>query len=471
MPLHQEVYEALRQRILMGQLPAGTRVPSTRGLAEQMRVSRNTVLEAFDQLTAEGYVIGRHGSGTYVANALPEQLLNIRAKQNLEQVQPTRQSLSKRGLSIANAPRMPHHATRYGFHWLPNLSEFPRQLWGRMVARHARRIPKELFYYMGCAGHEPLRKAIAAYLGVTRGVRCSWEQVVITTGSQQSLDLTIRLLLDPGDQVWLEDPGYLGARGALLANAAKIIPVPVDHEGLSIREGVKRGKHARLAFVTPSCQFPLTVTMSLSRRLELLNWAHKKQAWILEDDYDSEFRYSSRPIPAIQGLDQHQRVIYTGTFSKIMFPALRLGYVIVPPDLVETFANARWVTDIRSPALEQAALTDFINEGHLQRHVRRLRIAYAERQSQLTTAIRRELNGLLEIQPAHAGMHLVAWLPPGADDQKMSAKAARAGIYAMPLSPFAINRPKRGALLLGFTGVTAGKMDQWVKELAAALKV
>jgi GntR family transcriptional regulator/MocR family aminotransferase len=318
-----------------------------------------------------------------------------------------------------------------------------------------------------------LRETIAAHLGEARAVRCEASQVIVVTGAQQAVDLAARVLLDPGDTAWVEDPGYQGARGALVAAGIRLAPVPVDREGLDVRRGAREGPGARLVYVTPSHQYPLGVTMSLNRRLALLEWASASGAWILEDDYDSEYRYAGRPLAALQGLDTAGRVIYAGTFSKVLFPALRLGYLVVPPDLVDAFVAARALADRHSPSVTQAALADFIDGGHFARHVRRTRALYAERQAALVRAARRSLGGVLEVAPAEAGMHLMGWLVAGLDDRAAARAALTRNVDAPPLSGFRVRparRGERGGLVLGYAAYTPREIDDACGRLAAALR-
>ena len=365
----------------------------------------------------------------------------------------------------ARFPELPS-AFRPGF---PALEAFPSAVWAKLLAKRWHDPTPDLLAPGDPAGHRPLREAIAHYLAVARAVRCHPDQVIVTAGSQQALDLAARLLLDPGDTAWIEDPGYLGARGALLGAGATLVPVPVDDEGLDVAAGIALAPQARLICISPSCQYPLGMTMSLSRRLALLEWATKAGAWVLEDDYNSEYRYANRPLAALQGIDTEGRVIYIGSFSKVLFPSMRLGYLVVPPDLVDPFIAMRSRTDIHSPTLEQAVLSDFISEGHFARHIRRMRALYAQRQAILIEAASRELSGLMEILPADAGMHLIGWLSPGTDDQAASARALARGIFAPALSSFYIGPPGPPALLLGYTGVTEQEIRHGVSQLAIAL--
>ncbi len=473
-PLYRQLYEALRNAILEGQLVARTRLPSTRILADELEVSRNTVLNAFEQLLAEGYLEGKVGAGTYVSSAPPDDLLQVKGKTPQSQPRGGKgRTLSRRGLTIATTRvTRANSASQYTpFHpGLPALDSFPFDIWSRLEARHWAHPTRELFNYGESQGYKPLREALATYLNAARAVRCEADQVIMVAGSQQALDLAARVLLDPGDVVWFENPGYNGARGALAAAGAEIVPVPVDGEGLDIAAGISRHPAARMVYVSPSHQYPLGVTMSLARRFALLEWANRCGAWVLEDDYDSEYRYASRPLAALQGLDSENRVIYFGTFSKVLFPSLRLGYLVVPSDMVETFVTARALTDRHSPLIEQALLADFITEGHFARHIRRMRALYAERQAALVESAAQELDGLLDVQPAEAGMHLVGWLPQGSDELRITQHLAANGIETPPLSQYCVEPYPRPALLLGYAAWTVEEIREGVRRLAGALR-
>ena len=319
-------------------------------------------------------------------------------------------------------------------------------------------------------GFGPCREAIAEYVTTVRGVRCNPSQVMIVNGSQQGLEISARALLDPGDPVWIEEPGYPGAVQAFGAVTGNPIPVPVDRDGLDVKEGIKRCPKARAAFITPSHQFPMAMTMSAGRRMMLLDWAFRNNSWIVEDDYDSEYDFRKRPIAAVQGLDTNARVIYVGTFSKVLFPSLRIGYLIIPSDLVSAFSRIRQASDLSHSTLEQAVLADFIQEGHLARHIRRMRMLYMERNGMLAAEIEMQLGSTVELVSAQAGMHLVCLLPAGVEDTIVWQEAARVGIASWPLSICYQRKPERGGLILGYGAVDRKQIQDGVKKLAAVIQ-
>jgi GntR family transcriptional regulator / MocR family aminotransferase len=473
--LTRQIYRALRDGILAGRLVGGLRLPSTRALADDLGVSRNTVVAAFDQLVAEGYVESRVGRGTRVSHTLPDQLLRARSRPRVRAIsRAAASSPSERGQQLlAHARRKSVVEDGAGAFapGVPALDLFPWAIWSRLVTTRARGLDSRATGYTDSLGWCPLREAVARYVGVARGVACTADQVVIVGGSQQGLDLVARVVTDPGDSAWIEDPGYHGALGAFAAAGLRIAGVPVDADGLSVAAGRVGGPVARLIYVTPSHQFPLGVTMSLSRRLELLGAAAEMGAWIIEDDYDSEFRYVSRPLTALQGLDTDGRVVYVGTFSKVMFPALRIGFAIAPHTLVPALAAARQFAGTQQAVLEQMVLADFIDGGHFERHVRRMRGVYAERQQDLIDALRSEADGLIEASPAGSGMHLVGWLPPGVDDADVARHAAARGVDAIPLSAFAIGRGAgRPGVLLGYAHVGRAAIFGAAAHLASAVR-
>jgi GntR family transcriptional regulator / MocR family aminotransferase len=473
-PLYRQLYVELRTAILSGRLKAGTRLPPTRAWAEDLGVSRNTVLGVYQQLFSEGYVEGVVGSGTFVARRLPEALLQARPMATEAASLSSRdRPLSKRGQTLAE--NLGHLGDRV-FGKLrpfrcatPDYASFPFEIWARLLAKYSRNPSYNLLGYVYPAGYPRLREAIAAYLRSARAVRCEAEQVIIIPGSQIALDIAIQMLLDPGDTVLIEDPGYFGVRGICARAGVRLAPVPIDAEGISIRVIRKNRDGARLVYVTPSHQFPLGVTMSLARRLELLEWARQSKVWIFEDDCDGEYRYTGRPISSLQGLDGEQRVIYTGTFSKVLFPSLRIGYMVAPPDLVDAFIKGRVMTDLHSATIPQAALADFIEEGHFARHLRRMRKLYAERQSCFVAAAKGDLAGLLDIAESGAGMHLMGWLPCGIDDRAAARAAWHRNLITAPLSAFSLRPVQRGALVLGYTAFDEREIRSGVRLLKAAL--
>jgi GntR family transcriptional regulator/MocR family aminotransferase len=472
-PLYLQLYHALRQVILSGQLSAGTQLPPTRVLATELAVSRTTVVTAFEQLFAEGYLEARVGSGTFVASALPEEMLYVRTQRVPLQERERLPRLSQCSQRMMHSPLVPHlqaPQTRAFQPGLPALDAFPFDVWSKLAARRYQHPPFELLAYGDPAGYRPLRDAIARYLTTSRAVRCQPEQVLIVSGAQQAIDLTARILLEEGDVVWMENPGYHRARGILLGAGARVVSVPLDQEGLNIEAGKRLSENARMAYVTPSHQYPMGITMSLARRLALLDWAQRVGAWILEDDYDSEFRYRGRPFASLQGLDAYGQVIYVGSFSKVLFPALRLGYVVVPIELVEPFVAMRALCGRYAPTLEQAIVADFINEGHFLRHIRRMRALYAHRQQILVDAVQQELYGVVEMEEHEAGMHLIGWLPQGLDDCLVSQLVAQQGMDVQALSVYSEQKPERQGLLFGYAGVNEQEIRDGIKHVARVIE-
>jgi GntR family transcriptional regulator/MocR family aminotransferase len=479
--LYEQLYQELRHRILHGQLAPGSRLPSTRTLARELGVSRNTVLYAYNQLLAEGYVVGQTGSGTYVASTLPD--MAPVSESPVSPPEPSRPfwapALSAYGQRVTSgaAELMPSDtfrraSIRYDFRYgLPAVDEFPHAIWRRLLARRMRTATRHSLHYGAPAGYLPLRQAIAAYLRRARAVVCDPEQIVIVNGSQQALDLAARLLLNPGDRVVIEDPNYQGARQVFLAAGARLVAIPVDVEGLATEELPSDAALSRLAYVTPSHQFPSGAIMSLSRRLALLAWAERMDAYILEDDYDSEFRYTGRPLEAVQGLDHSGRVIYVGTFSKVLFPSLRLGYLVLPRPLVAAFTAAKWLTDRHTSTFEQQVLSDFITEGHFERHLRRSRTRYAARLTALLETLHEALGHRIEISGANTGMHLLVWLNHLApeDMAPFIARAAGVGVGIYSVAPYFIRPVHRAGLLMGYTAMTPDEIRAGVHRLASVL--
>jgi len=494
-PLYDQLYGALRQRVVDGTLAPGTRLASTRAFAVELGVSRFTVVTAFSSLIAEGYVTATRGGGTFVARTLPEQMMGVRragrppAPKHARVARvaaPVEPVLSERGKSLSavviTGPRNRTGEPRPFRPRRPPLDCFPFALWSRVVRRQWRDFQHELLDYGDPAGYRPLRESIATHVAATRGVRCSADQIVVTSGAQQATDLLARLLLDPGDPAWIEEPGYLDLRGALVAAGARLIPVPVDANGLDVDTGMRLAPDARVACVSPSHQYPTGATLSASRRFELLAWAERAGAWIIEDDYDSYFRYRGRPLPALQRLDAErrepngaERVIYVGTFSKTMFPSLRLGYCVVPESLVDAVVNARAVADRNSPLADQAALAAFIDAGHYDRHLRRIRTHCVERYDAIRHHVTRSLGSAVTLAPANAGTHVVAWLHgetrgSGPLDVRVSEAAAADGMVIFPMSRYYIGPAPHNGIVLGYGGLTPALIASGVRRLARVLE-
>lgn len=470
-PLYRQIYDSLRDAIVAGRLAPGATIPATRVLAQELAVSRNTTAAALAQLRAEGYLDVRPRSGTRVSPLLPDTLLAAPGDRAPSATRAARHpALSRHGARLAALPvshPSPPRPFRFG---VPALDAFPWSLWARLTSRRLRQSATALSGYERAQGFAPLREAITTYVRAARGAVCTPDQVIITNGAQQGLDLLARVLVDPGDQVWVENPGYPSARAAFTAVGARIVPIPLDREGLDVRAGARRAPRARLVYTTPSRQYPVGVTMSAARRFELLRWAARADAWVVEDDYDSEFRYVSRPLACLQGLDESGRVLYVGTFSKTLFPGLRLGYVIAPPALVAPLATARAVADWHSAGVEQAVVADFIRDGHFARHIRRMRVLYQARRDALLGALAQLPGNALELADAGAGMHVLAWLPRGVSDRHVAELALAAGLEVAPLSGFATGPLRRGGLVLGYTEFAPAALKAAVRRLSTVLE-
>ena len=473
-PLHRQLYDGYREAIVDGRLRPGHRLPSTRTLARDLQISRMPVVIAFEQLVAEGYLESRVGAGSFVSSALPDHATTPAGHTPRTSVppRPGPRRVPREALPVTAEPWLASWgAFRVG---QPALDEFPAELWARLVARRARLLPRRQMMYGDAMGFPPLREALADHLRTMRSVVCTAEQIMIVNGSQQALALAGRAVLDPGDAVWIEDPGYGGARNALTLAGARLVSVAVDHDGLDVAAGIAGCPAARAAYVTPSHQYPLGTILSAPRRLQLLDWARRRGAWLLEDDYDSEHRYDNQPIASLQGLDTDQRVIYIGTFSKVLFPALRVGYLVIPSDLIARFRRIRSAMDDFPAPLYQAVLAEFIRDGHFARHMRRMRAVYAERRRVLVGAIERELGDAVQISGDRAGMHLVMMLPPGTRDQDIAIRAAQRGISVIPLSscyraPHPRPRPRPG-LVLGYGATRTTEIPDAVRRLKASLR-
>src|SRR5215813_3306770 len=457
-PLYRQIYGRIAGAVLDGRLAPGARLPSARSLAAQLAIARGTVETAYQLLAGEGYIVARGAAGTLVAPALDRKLLMsgraARGKRAPAPPVPT-------GMSVG--PPLP---LRMG---LPALDAFPHKIWSRLFARQARALRPADLVYQSPAGQEALRVEVARYLAVARGVACLPQQVFITGGFQGALGLVIRAVLQPGDTAWVEDPGYDNARNALRLAGARVVGIPVDREGMDVPRALAKAPPARLAVVTPTHQAPLTVTLSLPRRMALLDWAAAQDAWIVEDDYDSEYRYLGKPLPALKGIDRQDRVLFVGSFSKVLSPGLRIGYLVVPPALVERVAA---VADLLQPppaALVQATIAEFLAHGYFGRHIRRMRQLYGERRAALVKALRERLPGTLDIDLQPGGMHLVARLPRGTDDVTLVAGLIKRGLGPSPLSAWGVAAPYAPGLLISFTNVDVKKAGVVARQLADAL--
>ena len=491
----QAVFDRLRQGILAGTLPAGTRLPPTRVMAEEIGVARQTVVLAYERLAAEGYVRARTGSGTYVAPDLPDA---APAPASVPRVAAS--DLSARGMRLA---KIPAHATQAATQavtsrmvadneaaagdtttnavgleapagsllagGVPAHEMFPAQAWLRCTARVLRQMPPELAGYPPPQGLPELRQQIAAHLAATRGLLADPDCIMVTGGTQQALRLAADLLLDAGDAVWVEDPGYIAGRGALIAAGAVPVAVPSDGEGLDVAAGVHLAPEARLALVAPSHSTPLGGALPIGRRLALLDWAARANAWVLEDDCDSEFRWEGRPLPPLATLDRTGRVIYCGTFSKTLAPAIRLGFAVVPAPLVPAFVRARTLMDRGSSSLSQAVLTEFMRQGLLAPHIRRVRTEYAARRQAVLAALRRHAPAVTPIA-APGGLHMVARLPDGCDEIT-AVRACRARDLAVaPLRAYFAGPPRMAGLVIGFAGTPAALAADLARRLAGAIR-
>ena len=473
-PLYRQIYGGLRTAIVERLLRPGQRLPSTRALADELGVSRISVLEAFEQLTAEGYCEGRVGRGTFIAELLPRELASRNRASSAPEppgprpIAPGIVPADEPWLRGTGAFRMSH----------PAVEHFPMALWARLVARHASNPKRRELFYGDALGLLALRGAVADYLRTARAVRCEPEQIMITSGSQQAIEIAARVLLEPGSAVWIEEPGHGEIREPLRRAGGRLVTVPVDQEGLDVAAGIAREPQARAVYLTPSHQFPLGVTMTAARRLQVLAWARRAGAWILEDDYDSEFRYTGRPLPCMQGLEADSndgspsRVLYVGTFSKTLVSGLRLGYMVVPDALIEPFRAARSTVDRHTPTIHQQVLADFIGEGHYFRHIRHVRSLCAERQAVLVDAVASRLRGAMTIDADPAGLHVLGRLAPGLDDVAAHAAAMRRGVRSAPLSGFYVGQPApaTSALVLGYGGFDEPQTRRAVDELAIALE-
>jgi GntR family transcriptional regulator/MocR family aminotransferase len=466
--LFRQVYLGLRNAILSGTFRANNRLPSTRDLADQLGISRTVVLMAYDQLLAEGFVTGRGGSGTYVTKDLSSNRL-VTPKKSIKF------RLSNFGSAAADAAasldfrgrRLPSH--RYDFacgRSESDIETFPFEAWRRILMRRARKAPVGELDYGPAAGSLALREAICSHLRRSRAVVCDASDVIVVNGSQQGLDLIVRVLLERGDRVGIENPSYQGTKEILLAAGVRLLPVPVDRDGLI---PAKLPEDARVCFVTPSHQFPTGAILTLARRLALLDWAKRKNAVIVEDDYDGEFRYEGQPLESLQGLDAEGRIIYVGTFSRTVFPSLRVGYLIVPKSLTAAFTAAKWLNDQHSATLEQQTLAEFITTGAYERHLRRVRRRNTARRSALLESIEKYLGDRVEVTGDGAGAHVVFWPRQRVSEESIVAKAASRGVGVYGISRYFLNRPSRIGIMLGYSRMRENEIREGIRRLSETL--
>ena len=447
MPIHRQLYELLRSYIIKGKLPAGCRLPATRTIAKALNVGRNTVITAYDQLLTEGYLEARSGSGTRVVEIMlqPPVAPNPRAS-------PTHSRFSRRGSAIASQPQFGRSQHKINFHpGFPEIDTFPFSTWARLLAQNARSRSDHLLGYYNHSGHQGLREAIAEYVGTSRGVDCQPEQVIVVTGAQAALDLLARTLMDNSDIAWMEEPGYLGARTALLAGGASLAPLRVSEQGWNFNDPTL--PPPRLIYVTPSCQWPFGTIMRLEERLQLLALADRHDAWIIEDDYDGEYRFRGRAVPAMQGLDRSGRVIYVGTFGKTLFSSLRLGFMVVPVELADAFDRIVNVTGHFAPLMLQATLADFIRQGYFAKHLRRMRALYSRRQERFVELCRQHLSEWIRVSQNDSGMQLFGRFVRPFDDREVAAMALSFGVDVQPVSANYHSDPPQHGLLLGYAGL------------------
>lgn len=476
-PLHRQVYEELRRAIFSGRLPGGKKVPSTRTLARTLGVSRATVTLAYDYLLGEGYFEAQGGSGTYVSRKLPDDLIQAApVGADMSRPLPGPRSLSSYGSALREREWLDYSDVEPEIQFSfgrPDLDEFPMRIWSQLMTRHCR---NSNFTLLDCpsraAGYLPLRQAISSYLARARALPCKPEQVIVVNGSQQGLDLVTRVVLDPGDRAGIEEPGYIGAQKAFQAQGARLEPIFIDSNGvktdyLKARFETDGPDRLKLLYLTPSHQYPTGVVLSLGRRMEILSFASRTGCLIIEDDYDSEYRYSGRPIPALAGIDHGGSVIYVGTFSKVILPALRLGYLVVPEDLVEVFTRAKWLVDRHSSLLQQQVLADFIAEGHLERHVRRMRALYEKKRQLVMEMLEGLFEDRVQISGENAGINILVRIESGLSDRELMKRAAETGIGITSTAQLYLSQAPRGEFLLNYGGIEESDLIEGLTRLRA----
>lgn len=473
-PIARQIYLQLRQSIVAHVLPAGSRIPSSRQLSERLHVSRTSVVAAYDALLSEGYIEGRKGSGTFIATGLPghaeagtvhQPVDNSTSLRRLSDAGYRFQEVLQDSVPLIDRPFSPGRCSVD----LPTI-----EAWRQITVRHAKSIAPDVLGYGDPFGRESFRQVVAEYLRVFRSVNCTAEQIIITSGAQQAIDLSIRVLINPGESVWIEDPGYQATQHALRAANVIAIPVPVDEDGLRVDIAVEKEPAPRAIFVTPSHQYPTGAVMAIDRRYDLLHAANRADAWIIEDDYDSEFRYAGHPLPSLQGLDQSARVIYVGTLSKVLFPGLRTGFMVIPLDLVQAYRGARHLSDRGPPIAHQGVLEEFMREGFFTSHIGRMRQRYRSILDEIVPCLRDALGSLATVNMPECGMRFVAYLAEGIDDREVAQEALRRGVVVRPISPLYLDGGGRSGLDIGFTGydrkllqIAATRLGEAVRHVAA----
>ncbi|ADM98720.1 PLP-dependent aminotransferase family protein [Dickeya dadantii] len=456
--LNKRLYDTIRLAILSGDIAPGRRLPSSRDLAQQLSLSRNTVIAAFEQLLAEGYIETRTGSGSYVTEQLPDTHPPDVRDDTLSPLRPAVQEISRRGMHLlgyAGASARQWGAFMPG---IPDIASFPHDLWRRLQTRLSRRLKPEQLSYSPIGGCPELQQALVDYLRVARSVTCTPEQILITEGTHQAMDLLAKMLCNPGDLAWIEDPCYWGMRNVLTINGLRVAPIEVDEQGMVPPEDVSPQSVPRLICVTPSHQYPLGAVMSLARRQRLLALAQEHSSWVIEDDYDSEFRFSGSPIPALQGLQTQPPVIYIGTCSKTLYPGLRVSYMVLPPHLARELKTAHAELYRGGHLLTQLTLSQFIREGHYAAHIRRMRLLYARRRALLSELIVQHLGEDYLGYNSNAGLHLILRLPDHIDDVVLSARILQHGVMVKPLSSYYLRPTHQRGLLLGYASVDDAEM-------------
>ncbi len=466
-PLFRQIYSGIRGSILSGRLAKGIALPSSRDLASQLSVSRMTVVNAFDQLMAEGYLTTRQGAGTFVSDDLPEEKQLVQFHSTNEQprldfpAQTTRSYLSNNGMRLVKFASgqcsVSHEHLRPFCPGVPALDLFPFEVWSKLQRQVWKRVTPQDISYGQPAGFDPLRKSIAEYVQTFRGVRCEPGQVMVVSGTQQAVDVISRLLIDKGDHVLFENPGYRTARIAMAAAGAKIVPMPIDENGADVSCGIRKSPRAKMAYVTPSHQYPMGVTLTVERRIQLIDWAQKNRSVIVEDDYDSEYRYAHHPIPSLQGLDQSDRTVYIGSFSKVVYPAMSMGYAIVPPPMVEAFEAALGLVSRPPATIDQMVLNEFISKGHFGRHLRRMRKIHQERRTAFVDSVEEHLSGKLQIIGSDAGLHCTARILNQQTDIELARRIKSRGFAMRALSECLLETPTKEKNSKGGKNSKSGK--------------